>query len=343
MTLGANAILTVGNASNTTYSGSIGGSGTSGLIKQGSGTLTLTAAETYTGATTVSAGTLQTAVLLPGVLAHRWSFDNSLADSVGGSTATLFGDATLGANSVTSAGNGSSHVNYVSLGTNLLPTTDSLATIEFMGHRKIKPKAILRILDFGSGNGGNGGGPTNLFWVVYKWHQAFAPARLAPILCAQIGLQPVGALTDGTEYHMALVFTPSGVSSEVITSYLTDLAGNVLNTNSVTINNWIISDLNQVYDWLGRSEYNGDNDANASWDEVRIWDTALTQAQLVASAVLGPDAVSPVNILPTTTAVSIASGATLDLDGNSEQIASLSDSGGGGGSASSTARRDQSP
>lgn len=52
------AILTVGisNAS-TTFSGTINGSG--GLTKQGSGTLSVTSANTYTGDTTVSAGTLQ--------------------------------------------------------------------------------------------------------------------------------------------------------------------------------------------------------------------------------------------------------------------------------------------
>lgn len=56
VTLGVGT-LTVGNASSTTYSGVISGSG--GLVKQGSGTLTLTRANTYSGGTTVSAGTLE--------------------------------------------------------------------------------------------------------------------------------------------------------------------------------------------------------------------------------------------------------------------------------------------
>lgn len=55
ITLGT-ATLTLGNATNFTFDGTI--SETGGLTKQGSGTLTLSAAQTYTGATTINAGTL---------------------------------------------------------------------------------------------------------------------------------------------------------------------------------------------------------------------------------------------------------------------------------------------
>jgi fibronectin-binding autotransporter adhesin len=53
--LGGNS-LTVGSSNSTTFDGTIDGSG--GLTKQGSGTLTLGGANTYTGATTINAGTL---------------------------------------------------------------------------------------------------------------------------------------------------------------------------------------------------------------------------------------------------------------------------------------------
>ena len=53
--LGANT-LTIGDATNGTFSGSVAGSG--GLIKEGSGTQTLTGTNTFTGGTTINAGTL---------------------------------------------------------------------------------------------------------------------------------------------------------------------------------------------------------------------------------------------------------------------------------------------
>ena len=52
-----NAVLTFANPNAQTYTGAIGGNGA--LIKTGTGALTLkTATNTYSGATTVSAGTL---------------------------------------------------------------------------------------------------------------------------------------------------------------------------------------------------------------------------------------------------------------------------------------------
>ena len=57
----AGATLTTGgNNTSTTFSGVIqDGAGVTGLTKVGTGTFTLTGANTYTGGTTISAGTLQ--------------------------------------------------------------------------------------------------------------------------------------------------------------------------------------------------------------------------------------------------------------------------------------------
>ena len=57
VTLGVNDILTVDQATNTTFSGDISGN-TGRLVKDGTGTLTLSGTNTFTGVTTVEAGTL---------------------------------------------------------------------------------------------------------------------------------------------------------------------------------------------------------------------------------------------------------------------------------------------
>lgn len=55
---GSATTFTVGNATNTTFAGAISGGSNASFNKQGAGTLTLSGSSTYTGLTTVSAGTL---------------------------------------------------------------------------------------------------------------------------------------------------------------------------------------------------------------------------------------------------------------------------------------------
>ena len=57
VTLGSATLTAGGDNTSTTFSGVISGSG--GLVKQGTGTMTLTGANSYSGGTTVSAGALQ--------------------------------------------------------------------------------------------------------------------------------------------------------------------------------------------------------------------------------------------------------------------------------------------
>ena len=73
----ANAALTVGNTSSTSFSGSIqdGPTNTLALVKTGAGTLTLSGTNTYSGGTVISAGALQV----------------TNASSVGSGTVTLDG------------------------------------------------------------------------------------------------------------------------------------------------------------------------------------------------------------------------------------------------------------
>jgi len=94
LALGAQGITIGNNGDDTTYDGIL--SGTGSLTKVGVGTLTLTADQTYTGGTTISAGTLQignggtSGILLGdvvdnGVLAFNRSDDLTFAGAISGS------------------------------------------------------------------------------------------------------------------------------------------------------------------------------------------------------------------------------------------------------------------
>ena len=94
--------LRVGSADSSNYAGSISGSG--GLVKQGSGTLTLAGAHSYSGSTTVEAGTLALAA------AERLP-DSSAVAVAAGATLAMAGDDTVASLALagTLAGNATLH------------------------------------------------------------------------------------------------------------------------------------------------------------------------------------------------------------------------------------------
>ena len=105
--------LTLNNATSTTYAGTIGGTG--GIAKQGTGTLTLTGANTYTGGTAINAGTLalgaggSLAASGAVTLATGATFDLSAAGAQSiGNLGGTGGTVNIGANALTLAPSGSS-------------------------------------------------------------------------------------------------------------------------------------------------------------------------------------------------------------------------------------------
>ena len=104
VTLRANTLSTGGDNTNTTYSGALAGTG--GLTKTGTGRLTLSGTDRYTGATTISSGTLALAgaTSLPsGALTDNGVLDISGLTSSGITLNSFSGTGAivLGANTVT--------------------------------------------------------------------------------------------------------------------------------------------------------------------------------------------------------------------------------------------------
>ncbi len=162
-TPGPIALTVGGNNSSTTYKGVL--SGTGSLIKTGSGTLTLGAANTYTGATTVSNGTLQvdgsttsaTTVANGATLAGGGLVNAAVTVSAGGSLRVP--DNNLTVSSLTYSGTGTLHVgtlsSYTSTAaltvTNALALSGGAATVTLNLPTAPGFNGTFRLIQFGSG------------------------------------------------------------------------------------------------------------------------------------------------------------------------------------------------
>ncbi|PRD40385.1 autotransporter protein, partial [Phyllobacterium phragmitis] len=122
-----NAALTFDQASAGTYAGVV--SGTGSLTKSGAGALTLTGANSYTGGTTISAGTLTgNTVSLQGDIANNvaLTFDQGTAGTYAG---IISGNGTLtksGAGALTLTGNSSAYAGTTDITAGLLAVNGSL-------------------------------------------------------------------------------------------------------------------------------------------------------------------------------------------------------------------------
>jgi autotransporter-associated beta strand protein len=301
--------------------------GSNGIVKSGSGTFALANANTCSGPVVINAGTLK----LLG-LAHRWSFNGTLADSTGGQSASIVevgaNNATLTATNITLAGGSRTTSDYVSLGSNALSPVDSPVTVELWA-RQNAVQNWARIFDFGAS------ATENLFmsWSLgtlvnsnrVEWKNAFTSTS------NNVNMP----YTLGVEHHIALVIEPrAGNNGTTRVSWYRAAATNTLlgaAVGSFDISN-TLSGFIQTNCWLGRSAYSSDSTASATYNEVRIWNRALSAADLQTLHAAGPDttfaslALAAGCALPTNAAVSLAtSGAVLENAGGQVQpLGSLS-------------------
>ncbi|HLP77706.1 MAG TPA: LamG-like jellyroll fold domain-containing protein [Candidatus Paceibacterota bacterium] len=95
----------------------------------------------------------------------------------------------------------------------------------------------------------------------------------------------------GTGYYYALTFEDgvgtNGVSGGRLKWYRD---GNLIAYRDV---NFHLRSVEDVNNWLGRSQWSADSNANADYDEVRIHNVALTANQVLAQYLAGPNVVVP--------------------------------------------------
>jgi len=223
-----------------------------------------------------------------GALIHRYSFDASpdgteVVDSVGGLNGALVG-AVYGTGEATGtvllAGKATNQ--YVDLPNHLLDGLKDVTFEAWVSWAGGDPWQ--RIFDFGEDDtgvdGSRAGQPRSYAFLACIPRPRFAfrppPVQSAEILMTGATPFPTGSLT-----HVAVVIDD--------TAQLASLFVNGLESASTRF----VGSLSDVYDvnnWLGRSQYIADAGFEGSFSEFRIYGRALSASDLAASFAAGPDA-----------------------------------------------------
>ncbi|MBQ6338527.1 MAG: autotransporter-associated beta strand repeat-containing protein, partial [Kiritimatiellae bacterium] len=220
-------------------------------------------------------------------LTHRWTFDGeSLVDPLSGSAATAVGNVTWtnGAIRLNGGANGSSQVN---LGTDVFPTDGRGATIEMWVTQR-GYSFWSRIVQCGYSKGG---ADTNFFISANTGGEAANPTVWRFRVSNVAEINGKHRIEMNRMYHVAATFDPQPDGRWICRAALHDPVTGALIDELVytSVVGWKFQNM-RFHDgcWLGHSSYDADNDPNAEYHDIRIHHRALTEAQLVASATNGP-------------------------------------------------------
>ncbi|MEZ5302768.1 MAG: LamG domain-containing protein [Verrucomicrobiales bacterium] len=224
---------------------------------------------------------------------HRWAFDDAsgtaVPDSVGTAHGTIIDQGTpndfqLNATSVRLAGGDKAVADYIQMPSDILTTTNLTVEAWATPHQFFNWS---RVFSFGSGTGDT----ANAFHLAFSRETNPATQRCE--------FQPVGPI-DGNlstlpnvQYHYVVTWQDAAAAppSGMISWYRDGaLVGSIAAANQTPQN------VNDSVMWLGRSQW-GDAGANASWEEFRLYDEAIDQAQITSNFTNGPDAPPGVMVL----------------------------------------------
>ena len=331
---GSAATLTVSNASGTSlFSGKISDASAGNavsFIKNGGGTEIFAGANNYRGATTVNGGTLKLSPVADDSVLHL-TFNNT-AGSGNGSIITNsgLGGATMNGTLVTSGGasivsggrfgnalsltgaGGTAAANIVLI-TNKCVATDASASWT-VGYWIKTSTAGAEIMYQGDGTWSSSG--QTMFYLNNS--NTVSGTKAGAVRWAGGWLTGTTALNNNAWHFVTLV---DNAGTETIY-----VDGNVDAVTSAMANP-LASGANQM--WIGGSPDGGDGAARMSGmiDEVWMFSRALSQTEVQSLYGNNTLTTNASNVLPVTTPVSVATGATFDLGGVAQTIASLTGNG----------------
>ncbi len=299
--------------------------GSAGLTTAGTGTLVLGGTNIYTGATTIGSGTLSFPASITGVSAAPAPVLYLSFDKVGGTTvfnegsggtamngtlvggAAIVGGGRLGGNAlsipaIVNAG-------YVMINNPVVSMTGSASWTIGMWMKTSTAGAVYAY----QGNGGWASG--NMVFHLNNGSADGAGAYAGGVSYGQGWEEGSTVINDGN-WHF-VVMTCSGLTNETLY-----VDGNVDAVKVAWAGNTGVG--RQL--WIGGCGEAADGTAglNGLIDEVSVYNTALSQAQVQTLMTAGTVAAGNV---PLASAVSVSPGATLNLNGNWQTVAGLSGSG----------------
>jgi len=217
------------------------------------------------------------------VLAHRYSFEGApgstfVADSVGTAHGTLLGGGAF-------TGDGKLNLQgangFVDLPNGIISSLSNVtleAWVTWNGGAQWQ-----RIFDFGSNSSGENGQGTGLTYLALTPRSGGNVMHFAVTTNSGAGEVPANAaqmLPTGQQVQVAVSYDFLAGTSELFQN------GQSLATGAASIP---LNRINDVNVWLGKSQWN-DPYFNGQFDEFRIYDGALSEQQIAASYVAGPDA-----------------------------------------------------
>jgi hypothetical protein len=226
------------------------------------------------------------------VVIHQWKFEEeggagtTLVDSVGGKDGSIVdvgaNDGTVGGGSVTLAGGGKDASDYVRLPAGLISSLSSTSIETWSTQRSAQNWS--RVFSVGSSSSNvmhmsftKGGNINENEW---RWNTQ------SNLTLANFGGQPTNPIDEQVHWVITVDDIGGADNKTKVTIYKN---GTEVSTGD-TDNN--LSGLNDADFFLGRSQW-GDNAANASWDEFRIYNGALTADQVQNNTTAGPDGAPP--------------------------------------------------
>ena len=220
-------------------------------------------------------------------LIHQWSFDENggpgttLIDSVGGADGTIVdlgpNDGTVSDGQVTLSGGGKNETDYVRFPPNLVSSLSNMSIETWSTQHSSQNWS--RVFSVGSSSSNalhmSFSRGTNINQNELRWNAA-----------ANITLQDFGgAPPNPIDEQVHWVVTVNDVGGPNGETQITVFKNGEQVSSGNTTND--LSGLNDIDFFLGRSQW-GDNTANASWDEFRIYDGLLTTDQIKSNTNTGP-------------------------------------------------------